>query len=327
MAGSSAHPPSASLASLRPVKIGLSIPHWGKLASPAFVKDFCVAADELGFGALWAVDHVVMPETMNSEYTLGRRTAILDDNSVSRLLAPNYESLSTLLWVAGFTSRIGLGTSISVLPLRNPVLNAKMLATLDIYSGGRLLFGVGVGWLREEAEAMQMPWDHRGARSEEHIAVLRRIWTAEGPLVNFEGRFYRFPNMDPQPRPIQTPPPILIGGHSDPALDRTARIGDGWIAASMSIRRYQEHLDKLRGALDRAGRSLDDLILVNSTRVAAGPDAGDPIGEPMDAIVERALEFRDLGVNYLSVGIDGADRPTMLAAIRRLADDMVPAVA
>lgn len=131
------------------MKIALSIPHHGRLASPGFVKDFCIAADELGFGALWAADHVVMPERMErSVYTLGRRPAVLKNNSVSEFLSPNYESTSTLLWVAALTSRIALGTSVSVLPIRNPILNARMLATLDLYSGGRLLYGVGVGWLR-----------------------------------------------------------------------------------------------------------------------------------------------------------------------------------
>jgi alkanesulfonate monooxygenase SsuD/methylene tetrahydromethanopterin reductase-like flavin-dependent oxidoreductase (luciferase family) len=130
------------------MKLALSIPHHGKLAGAEFVRDFCAATDELGFGALWALDHVVMPERINSAYTLARRPAVMKDNSVSRLLSPNYESTSTLLFAAGVTSRIALGTSVSVLPLRNPVLNARMLATLDIYSGGRLIYGVGVGWLR-----------------------------------------------------------------------------------------------------------------------------------------------------------------------------------
>jgi probable F420-dependent oxidoreductase len=309
------------------MKLALSIPHHGRLAGPEFVRDFCMAADELGFGALWAVDHVVMPERINSEYTLARRPAVMKDNSVSHLLAPNYESTSTLLFAAGITSRIALGTSVSVLPLRNPVLNARMLATLDVYSGGRLIFGVGVGWLREEAEAMQMPWDHRGARSEEHIALLRHLWLADGALTSFEGRFYRFPNIDPEPRPIQRPPPILIGGHSDVAIDRAARIGDGWIAASMSLGRLEEHLTKLRAAADKAGRNMDAMTVVNGMGVAAGTGTDQPMGEPMADVVARAQAFRAAGVDYLSLGIDAPDRATLMAIVRQLAEDLIPAVA
>jgi alkanesulfonate monooxygenase SsuD/methylene tetrahydromethanopterin reductase-like flavin-dependent oxidoreductase (luciferase family) len=192
------------------------------LASPAYIRDYCQTADDLGFGSLWAVDHVVMPLHIESEYTLARRPARMADGSVSNLLRPNYESTSTLLWVAGFTSRAKLATSVSVLPLRNPVYNARMLASLDIYSGGRLLYGVGVGWLKEEADAMHMPWDHRGARSDEHIAVLRRLWLADGDWVDFHGEYYGFPEIDPEPRPVQQPPPILIGGHSGGALAQGA---------------------------------------------------------------------------------------------------------
>ena len=139
-----------------------------------------------------------------------------------------------------------LGTSVAVLPIRNAVANARQLSTLDVYSGGRVLYGVGVGWLREEAEAMSMPWDRRGKRSEEHIALLRALWCADGDLVEFHGEFHDIPPMDPEPRPVQRPIPILIGGHSDVALERAGRIGDGWIAAQMSPSVVAEHWPRCR---------------------------------------------------------------------------------
>lgn len=136
-----------------------------------------------------------------------------------------------LAWVAGLTSTIGLGTSVSALPLRNPVLNARQLATLDACSTGRLVYGVGIGWLREEATAMGMPWDQRAARCEEHLAVLRTLWCSPEPYVEFHGKFFDFAPMDPRPHPAQRPIPILIGGHSTAALVRAVRIGHGWISA------------------------------------------------------------------------------------------------
>ena len=309
------------------MELGLTIPHTGRLASPQFVRDVAQAADELGYGSIWAIDHVVMPTHFESLYTLGRKPTLLAENSVSQALAPNYECTSTLLWVAGFTSRVKLGTGIAILPIRNPVLNARMLATLDVYSGGRLLYGVGVGWLKEEADAMQMPWDHRGARSEEHIALMRHLWGTTEPTTTFEGTYYRFDEMDPEPLPVQRPVPILIGGHSDIALERAGRIGDGWIAASMSPPRLQEHWDKVRTAAEQHGRNPDDLIMVNGVRVAIGDSAANPIDEPLSDVIERFTAYRALGVHHLQVSIDTPSTEVHLAAIDVIAREVLPAVA
>ena len=195
---------------------------------------------------------------------------------MSGLLSPNYEMMTTLTWIAGFTERIKLGTAVAVLPIRNAVQNARILATLDVYSGGRVLYGVGVGWLREEAEAMGMPWDRRGARSEEHIALLRTLWCAEGDLVEFHGEFHDLPPMDPEPRPVQRPIPILVGGHSDIALERAGRIGDGWIAAQMSPERVAEHWPKVQAAAERAGRDPAALLLFTSISGRSRPAARRP---------------------------------------------------
>ena len=246
------------------MEFGLAIPHTGGSASPEYVRSYCTAAEEAGFDSLWAVDHMVMPQHTDSKYTLGRQPAAIADDAVSNLLSPNYEMHTTLTWVAGFTSRIKLGTAVAVLPIRNPVANARQVATLDIYSGGSVLYGVGAGWLREEAEAMNMPWDRRGRRAEEHIALMRALWCADGDLVEFHGEFHDCPPMDPEPRPVQRPIPIIVGGHSDVALDRAGRIGDGWIAAMMSPPRLAEHWAKVKDAAVRNDRDPDSLLLVSS---------------------------------------------------------------
>jgi probable F420-dependent oxidoreductase len=289
------------------VEIGLTIPHTGRHASPEFVREFCTTAEEVGFSSLWAVDHMVMPHTTESLYTLGRTPAPIADDAVSGLLSPNYELHTTLAWVAGFTERIKLGTAVAVLPIRNAVANARQVATLDVYSGGRVLYGIGAGWLREEAEAMGMPWDHRGRRTEEHIALMRAIWYAEGDLVEFHGEFHDVPLMDPEPRPVQRPLPILVGGHSDVALDRAGRIGDGWIAAMMSPPRLAEHWAKVRDAAERAGRDPDSLLLA-----ASMPPSVD--GSLVDAVGERA----ELGVDHLHLGLRGGDPAAMLDEVRAL---------
>ena len=268
-----------------------------------------------------------MPQHTDSLYTLNPEPTSIADGAVSRQLAPNYECLSTLLWVAGFTERVRLGTAISILPIRPPLLNARMLASLDVFSGGRLIFGVGVGWLEEEAAAMHMPWDHRGQRSDEHIELLRRVWTAEGDVVDFSGPFYSFGPIDPAPRPVQTPPPILVGGHSPVALRRAGTLGDGWIATGLSPQVLSEGWDAVRRHAAAAGREPDRLLLVNSVRVGITDDPDRPLADEIPAVIERLGAFRRLGVDHLMVGTRDKDPAVELAAIRVLGTEVAPSLA
>jgi probable F420-dependent oxidoreductase len=295
------------------MEFGLTIPHTGRHASPAWVRAYSTTAEDAGWDSLWGVDHLVMPHHTDSDYTLGRKPAKIADDAVSGLLSPNYEMMTTLTWVAGFTERIKLGTAVAVLPIRNPVHNARALATLDVYSGGRVLYGVGVGWLREEAEAMGMPWDRRGARSEEHIALMRTLWCAQGDLVEFHGEFHDLPPMDPEPRPVQRPIPILIGGHSDIALDRAGRIGDGWIAAQMSPERIAEHWPKVLGAAERSGRDPASLRLFTSI--------SDRVEMPLG---ELLAQYGELGVEHVQIGLHRKSPEETLDMIRDVAENVLP---
>ena len=295
--------------------VGVTIPHTGRYASPEWVREYCTTAEALGFDSVWGVDHLVMPHHTDSDYTLGRKPAKIDDDAVSGLLSPNYEMMTTLTWVAGFTERVKLGTAVAVLPIRNAVHNARALATLDVYSGGRVVYGVGVGWLREEAEAMGMPWDRRGARSEEHIALMRALWCAEGDLVEFHGEFHDLPPMDPEPRPVQRPIPILIGGHSDIALERAGRIGDGWIAAQMSPERVVEHWPRVLESAERNGRDPASLQLFTSTPVRKDR-----------SLAELLAAYREIGVDHVQVGLHRDSREETLDTMRDVAENVVPEV-
>jgi probable F420-dependent oxidoreductase len=295
------------------MEFGVVIPHTGGRASPEYVRRFSTSAEEAGLDGLWGVDHIVMPHHTDSKYTLGRNPADIADDAVSQLLAPNYEMMTTLCWVAGFTSRIKLGTSVAVLPIRNAVFNARQLATLDVYSGGRVLYGAGVGWLREEAEMMGMPWDHRGRRSEEHIALLRALWCAEGDLVEFHGDYHDIGLMDPEPRPVQRPIPILIGGHSDVALERAGRIGDGWIAAPMSPEPLAEHWAKVRDAAVRNSRDPDTLMFVGAMRPLRDTEQVDAIGA-----------YAAIGVDHLIVDMYVPSRDAVFDELHRFGAEVAP---
>jgi probable F420-dependent oxidoreductase len=304
------------------MEFGVSIPHTGQLASPEYIREFCLMTEQAGWEGLWAIDHVVLPPHTESYYTLARKPVQFADNAMSEQLAPMYEMISTLLWVAGFTNKARLGTAVAVLPLRNPVLNARMLATLDVFSGGRLIYGVGAGWLKEEADAMQMPWDQRGARSEEQIALLRRIWAAEGATVDFQGRFYAFAPMDPEPRPLQKPgPPILIGGHSEVALERAGRIGDGWIASGMSAPRLAEHWARVRAAAEANGRDPEKLLLVAAADLQIGEEGP---AEPISEVIERVRAYQEAGVHHLRIGPRVGSPKGHLKALQVLGEEVLP---
>lgn len=289
------------------MEIGVRIPHTGERATPAFVREWCATADRLGYDLLWGADHLVMPQKVESRYPLPREPAVLADDAVSDLLSPNFELVTTLAHVAAVTSRITLATGVIVLPIRNAVLNARQLATVDRYADGRLLCGVGAGWLREEADAMGMAWDRRGRRTEEHIALLRALWTAPGRHVEFHGEFWDLPPMDPEPRPVQQPIPILVGGHSDVAIDRAARLGDGWIAAGMSVERLAELVPGLAAALATHGRD------PTAVPVYVGARPGPP------PTVDELRRYEEAGAHAVQVALDTLDD------LHRFADEVLAA--
>lgn len=322
------------------MELGLALPHTGPLASATFVRDFAATADECGFASLWAVDHLAVPHHIESPYPLGEAPRSLPDGAVNRWMAPSYEQLTTLAFVAGVTRRARLGTSVSVLTLRNPVVHARMLATIDVYSGGRLVCGVGAGWLREEAEAIGVPWCERGARTEEHVALLRALWSAEGDEVSFAGRFHSVPPIHPEPRPAQRPgPPILVGGHGDASLRRAGRIGDGWLAGPMSAERAAELWPKVVTAAEHAGRDPATLRLSVGASFAIGADgdggarrgarATRPDGAidaaDVDALAARVASYAALGAHELRLAIAGSSSDAVLTAIPRLAEELLQA--
>jgi probable F420-dependent oxidoreductase len=287
------------------MEIGVRIPHVGASASPELVREWCQVADQAGFGVLWGVDHVVMPRHVRSKYLLTREPITIAEGALSAQLAPNFELTATLAFVAAITERIKIATGVAVLTIRNALLNARQLATVDRYSGGRLLYGVGIGWLEEEAAAMNMAWDHRGARVDEHIELLRTIWTAAGPYVEFYGEYWTVPSMDPEPRPVQRPIPILIGGHSPSAMDRAARLGDGWIAAGVSPGRLTELLALREVACERHDR--DPVTLPVYCRAGQG-----------QASLDDLHRYAELDVRSVQVNIDSLDE------LNRFADEVLP---
>ncbi|OMC41397.1 hypothetical protein A5740_23320 [Mycobacterium sp. GA-1841] len=288
------------------MELGIAIPHTGQAASPEHVRAVCLRAEELGFTRLWAVDHAVIPLHTASPYLLGRKPTAMADGAIAAELTPNFEQLTTLAWVAGFTERIGLGTAVTVLTNRPAVLTARQLATIDRHSGGRLTVGVGVGWVREEAEIIGMSWPQRGRRAEEQIALMRHLWTATDEFVEFHGEFYELPPVLSEPMPVQRPIPLYVGGHTRSALERAGRLADGWISAPMSASRVAECWDTVRWAATRAGRDPLSVKLV----ACATPDGGDSA-----ALIAG---YAEAGVDHLQLRL-AADPETALGQLEYFA--------
>jgi len=203
------------------VRYGFYLPTRGGCATPEALEAIVQRGEALGFHSVMIADHVVFPPAIASKYPY----------TVSGVFPGGgdaLEQLTLMAFVAGRTRTLRLVTSVMILPYRNPVLTAKMLATIDVLSRGRVTVGVGVGWLREEFEALDAPdFERRGTVSDEYIRIFKTLWTQDP--ASFEGEFYRFEALRCLPQPVQKPhPPIWIGGHSAPALRRAARLGDGW---------------------------------------------------------------------------------------------------
>lgn len=240
------------------MKFGMFLPTIGPYATgpDALNVQTTVAqkAEELGFESIWVPDHVVFPKKIDSKYPYNETGKIVT--------APILDPLATLGFLAGVTSTIKLGTFVLVLPHRNPIVTAKMWATLDVLSGGRVIFGAGIGWLAEEIELLGVPFRKRGAVSDEYLRAMKELWASANP--KFEGEYVSFDDITCEPKPLQDPLPIWIGGHSARAMRRVVDFGDGWLAVPKSVEAFEESLGALNIAAARAGRAMSDIPITIS---------------------------------------------------------------
>ncbi|MEK7814701.1 MAG: LLM class F420-dependent oxidoreductase, partial [Chloroflexota bacterium] len=227
------------------MKIGVSIPRWPDVPG---LKRFAQRAEELGFESVLAGDHIVLPTSGTSQYPY---TA---DGSFQRPTdEPFLETMTLLAYLAACTHTIKLGTTVIILPYRNPVVQAKMFASLDVLTNGRIICGVGVGWLEKEFDTLGVPYAQRGPMTDEFLQIFKVLWTEADP--QFHGRFYHIEGIQFYPKPVQKPHiPIWVGGHTRLALRRTARYGDCWHTTRQTPDFVAQHLPYLRRQTERAGR-------------------------------------------------------------------------
>ena len=270
---------------------------------PELIADLGRIAEERGFHSLWVPEHVVFFREYESRYPYSRDGRIPGDPD--GVLEP----FGALTFVAAHTERIRLGTGICLVPQRSPVYTARQVADLDFLSGGRVDFGVGVGWLREEFEALGVPWERRGARTRECLAVMKTLWCDE--VSRFEGEFYRLPACLANPKPVQRPhPPVFFGGESEAALRRVAELGQGWYGFDLTPAELERCLARLAELLAGAGRSRADVLVYAS---------------PRGRLDSAALDaFREQGVDQLILPLFGRSADSLRRRADALAEQTLP---
>jgi len=309
-----------------PVTFGTSLPSRGEMAGPEQLRTVAQRAEDLGYDHVWVSDHIILPKKVDSFYPYAA-----DGVATFKPDEPYYEPLAALNFIAGCTQRIRLGTHVLIIPYRNPVLTAKILSTLDVLSGGRVILGAGVGWMEEEFQAMGLDtYKERGAVTDEYLQLFRELWTKESP--SFQGKYYQISDSGFEPKPVQKPLPIWIGGHTGPAIRRAAKYGDGWMPIGLrppAILNPEElggKIARLRKLTVEAGRPEDAVSLTFSTGVvfndAAGSSREMMQGRP-EQIAADLRQYQDLGVSNFIIGFQGSTVPELQENMERFSREVM----
>jgi probable F420-dependent oxidoreductase len=286
--------------------IGLFVPLSTFNANAEFLRAVGPEVEGRGFESIWCPEHVVLFDDYESQYPYSPDGKFPGGGDTGLL-----EPLTALTYLAAVTDRVRLGTAICLLPQRNPVYTAKQVADLDVLSGGRAEFGVGIGWLREEFEALNVPFERRGLRTDEYLQIMKSLWTDE--TSSFDGELYHLPPCRLYPKPVQSPhPPILIGGESGAALRRAARYGNGWFTFNRTPEQFGNAIRDLDRQLEAVGRSRrdDDFELVAC-----------PYFNPIDA--ESIDAYRRAGVDRLIAVCFAFGRDDLLTTLDRLVTEVL----
>jgi probable F420-dependent oxidoreductase len=283
------------------MKFGLMFANAGPFGTPTMLTHLAKTAEQLGFESLWTVEHVVIPSGYKSPYPYSRDGKIPGGEDV-----PIPDPLLPLAFAAAVTTRLKLATGVVILPQRQPLYLAKEAATLDVLSGGRLMLGVGSGWLAEEFQSLGLDFHTRGARTDEAIAAMRVLWRENE--ASFHGKHFNFGPVKSNPKPIQKGGvPIHIGGHSPAAARRAARLGDGFFPALTEPAKLKELFALVKEECGKRGRKFAEIELSCMGR----------------ADLDFAKSVRDLGVTRIATAPPAFDAEGLTRGLEKIANEVI----
>ncbi|MEM7009442.1 MAG: LLM class F420-dependent oxidoreductase [Thermodesulfobacteriota bacterium] len=301
------------------MKFGITLPIRLSLEARDNIE-IAKAAEDLGIDSIWVSDHVVMPERH-----LG---------SFSEMF---YDPFVLLSYIAAETSKITLGTSVIILPYRNPVVVAKMIATLDVLSTGRVIFGIGPGWMKEEYAALSVPYEKRGSRTNEYLEAIKELWTSDDP--SYDGEFCSFSNIKFYPKPHTKPhPPIFIAGSSEYAIKRAAEYGDGWQPTWVSPDDVKDGISKLEQLSYQKGKDLSNFTFSVRNRLEIldrgfiqndDPEGNDPpylIKGSVDEIIAIIKQYEEIGVSHMVLDPACESLDEIFKSIEIVTKEIVPEI-
>ena len=307
------------------MEIGLSIP---RLPDAQGIRRFVQRAEELGFESVLAGDHVLLPTGGTNQYPY---TA--DGSFSCPADEPFLETMTMLGYMAACTDTIKLGSTVIILPYRNPLVQAKMFASLDVLTDGRMICGVGVGWLEKEFDTLGVPYAERGPMSDEFLEIFKTLWTQAHP--EFHGNYYDIEGIQFYPKPVQQPHiPIWVGGHSRPALRRVARYGDCWHTTRQTPDFVAQNLPYLREQAERAGRDPASISIslkrslhftdLDAAEEEASVRTGGVVIATTQEVIDDVYYCRELGIDQLTYDfrVDGLD--ASIRVMEHLAAEVLP---
>lgn len=300
------------------MQFGIMLPHYKQVAATDAILRVAKAAERLGYHSVWVSDHIVIP-----------------NEAIDRFGEMFYDPLAVLAYVAACTERVQLGSSVLIVPYRNPIQVAKVAATVDCLSHGRLLVGVGVGALTAEFRTLQAPWEERGDYTDEALRIFKELWT--NPAPQFHGKYYQFGDIQCQPRPVQQPhPPLWIGGNSRRAVRRAAEFGDVWHPSRADVATITSMLPRLHSLAARAGRDPQHIGVavrqpMKIVAHAAQSLAAWPLVGTTQEVVDSVGRFQAAGVSHFVLDtfysipeLSGETVETMLETMERFASTVLP---
>jgi probable F420-dependent oxidoreductase len=307
------------------MEFGLHLPDAGGHANRESMLAYATTAEASGYASLWSSDHIAWPDP----HTLASKYPYAEDNTgFPPPNSPWLDCMASLQFVAAVTERVKLGTTVLILGYRPAIQQAKAWATLDHLSGGRAILGVGVGWMKEEFEAIGMPWDRRGERANEFLEVFEKLWSEDE--VSHDGPFLSFGPIGFSPKPRHGRIPVWVGGHTGAAYRRTARFGDAFHSAFSTPERLAQEWAGVRAACDAVGRDASEieLTLLVTALFEGRSDKPGVLHGSSQQMVDQLARYQEIGVSHTVVwaaargGLDGR-----LDAIRRFAGEVAPALA